>query len=107
MLNLRLKHSLKFIASLLTTVFVLSAFSAAAQDASAEATPNPATGEPIYIGVSGPLTGDLAQYGMQWKKRFDLAIEEINNAGGGDGRPLEYIFEDSQSDPNQSVIVAL
>ncbi len=28
--------------------------------------------EPIMIGVSGPLTGDNAQYGAQWKKGFDL-----------------------------------
>ncbi len=63
-------------------------------------------GEPIYIGVSGPLTGPNARYGAQWKNGFDLALEEINGAGGIDGRPLEYIFEDSQSDPKQSVVIA-
>src|SRR4029079_9583472 len=31
---------------------------------------------------------------------------EINGAGGVDGRPLQYLFEDSQSDPKQSVVVA-
>lgn len=62
--------------------------------------------EPIYIGVSGPLTGNNARYGAQWIKGFDLALEEINGAGGINGRPLEYIFEDSQSDPKQSVVVA-
>jgi branched-chain amino acid transport system substrate-binding protein len=62
--------------------------------------------EPIYIGVSGPLTGDRAQYGAQWKKGFDLALAEINGAGGVKGRPLQYIFEDSQSDPKQSVVIA-
>jgi branched-chain amino acid transport system substrate-binding protein len=70
------------------------------------ATAAPAAGEPIYLGVSGPLTGQNARYGEQWKKGFDLALEEINGAGGIDGRPLEYIFEDSQSDPKQSVLVA-
>jgi branched-chain amino acid transport system substrate-binding protein len=34
-----------------------------------------ATGDPITIGVSGPLTGQNAQYGAQWKKGFDLALE--------------------------------
>ncbi len=71
-----------------------------AESAEAEA------GEPIYIGVSGPLTGPNAQYGAQWQKGFDLALEEINAAGGIDGRPLQYIFEDSQSDPKQSVVIA-
>ena len=65
-----------------------------------------ATTEPIYIGVSGPLTGQNARYGEQWKKGFDLALDEINGAGGINGRPLEYLFEDSQSDPKQSVVVA-
>lgn len=71
------------------------------------ATDTPAqSSEPIYIGVSGPLTGQNARYGAQWKKGFDLALEEINGASGINGRLLEYIFEDSQSDPKQSVVVA-
>lgn len=65
-----------------------------------------AAGEPLLIGVSGPLTGNNAQYGAQWKKGFDLALDEINAAGGVRGRPLAYLFEDSQSDPKQSVVVA-
>lgn len=63
-------------------------------------------GEPILIGVSGPLTGPAAQYGAQWKKGFDLAIEEVNAAGGVKGRPLKYVFEDSQNDPRQAVAIA-
>jgi branched-chain amino acid transport system substrate-binding protein len=64
------------------------------------------TGDPIRIGVSGPLTGNNARYGAQWKKGFDLALEEINSSGGVNGRKLEYVFEDSQSDPKQSVVIA-
>jgi branched-chain amino acid transport system substrate-binding protein len=66
----------------------------------------PAAGEPIHFGVSGPLTGPNAQYGAQWKAGFDLALEEINANGGVQGRPLAYVFEDSQSDPRQSVAIA-
>ena len=66
----------------------------------------PAKGDPVYLGVSGPLTGPNAQYGAQWKQGFDLALDEINVAGGIKGRPLAYIFEDTQSDPRQSVAVA-
>ncbi|MBV9782519.1 MAG: ABC transporter substrate-binding protein [Acidisphaera sp.] len=63
--------------------------------------------EPVVVGVSGPLTGPSAQYGAQWKKGFDLALEAINGAQGGiDGRPLAYDFEDSQNDPRQSVAIA-
>jgi branched-chain amino acid transport system substrate-binding protein len=64
-----------------------------------------ASGEPVTIGVSGPLTGPSAQYGAQWKKGFDLALEEINKTGV-QGRPLQYVFEDSQADPRQTVAIA-
>lgn len=62
--------------------------------------------EPVLIGVGGPLTGQYAQYGAQWKKGFDLALDEINGAGGINGRPLQYVFEDTQSDPRQTVTIA-
>ena len=62
--------------------------------------------EPITAGVSGPLTGPNAQYGAQWKRGFDLALDGINGGGGVKGRPIQYVFEDSQSDPRQSVAVA-
>ena len=60
----------------------------------------------VVIGVSGPLTGQYAQYGAQWKKGFDLAVDEINASGGINGRQLAYVFEDTQSDPRQTVAVA-
>lgn len=75
---------------------------AAAFPASAQ-TPS---GEPVVIGVSGPLTGPSAQYGTLWKQGFDLALDRINASGGINGRPLAYTFEDSQSDPRQSVAIA-
>jgi branched-chain amino acid transport system substrate-binding protein len=65
----------------------------------------PAQGD-IVFGVSGPLTGNSAEYGRQWTRAFDLAVEEINGKGGINGRKLRYVFEDSQSDPKQSVVVA-
>lgn len=65
-----------------------------------------AAGEPLLIGVSGPLTGPAAQYGAQWKKGFDLALEEVNAKGGVKGRPLKVVFEDSQNDPRQAVAIA-
>jgi branched-chain amino acid transport system substrate-binding protein len=82
----------------LAIVFALAALTPAAALAQA-------SGEPVTIGVSGPLTGQNAQYGAQWKKGFDLALEEVN-AKGVKGRPLHYVFEDSQADPRQSVAIA-
>lgn len=92
----RLKNKISVLVLVTALIGVLAACAAPAQVST----------EPIYIGVSGPITGDRAQYGAQWKKGFDLALQEINGAGGIKGRKLEYIFEDSQSDPKQSVVVA-
>ncbi len=58
------------------------------------------------VGVSGPLTGQYAQYGADWKRGFDLAMSQINATGGIGGRPLATDFQDTQSDPRQSVAVA-
>ena len=62
--------------------------------------------DPIRYGVSGPFSGDRAAYGAVWKKGMDMATAEINAAGGIKGRSLELVYEDTQSDPRQSVPVA-
>jgi branched-chain amino acid transport system substrate-binding protein len=64
------------------------------------------SGDPVLLGVSGPLTGPQAQYGTLWKQGFDLALEKINAEGGIKGQPLAYTFEDSQNDPRQSIAIA-
>lgn len=57
-----------------------------------------ATGEPILIGALYPLTGDLADSGKNMQYGIDYAVEEINAAGGIDGRPLKVIYGDTQGD---------
>jgi branched-chain amino acid transport system substrate-binding protein len=59
--------------------------------------------DPVFVGVSGPLTGPNAQYGAQWKDAFDLALDQLNPTAT---HKLQYVFEDSQSDPRQSVAIA-
>src|SRR5271154_7348044 len=61
---------------------------------------------PVVVGVSGPLTGQYAQYGADWQRGFDLALDEINAGGGIGGRKLAYQFEDSQGDARQAVVIA-
>lgn len=55
--------------------------------------------EPIKIGIMGPLTGDLASLGQNSKLAVDIAIEEINQAGGINGRLLQVIYEDTKCNP--------
>ncbi len=73
----------------------------------ARGTARAAEAAPVRVGVSGPLTGPAAQYGAQWKRGFDLALDLINGKDGGiNGRKLVYDFEDSQNDPRQAVAIA-
>ncbi len=56
----------------------------------------PVSTEPIKIGFIGPLTGDAASYGTDEKNATSLAVDEINQAGGVNGRKLEVIYEDGK-----------
>lgn len=60
---------------------------------------------PIRFGVSGPFSGNNAEYGRIWQQAMNLARDEINE-NGIVGRQLEIVYEDTQSDPKQSVPVA-
>lgn len=60
----------------------------------------------VYFGVSGPKTGTSAEYGRLWQQGFDLALEQVNAAGGIDGKKVALKWEDSQSDPKQTVPIA-
>ena len=51
---------------------------------------------PIKIGLIGPLTGDAAVYGEVLRDVVGLAAEEINAAGGINGRQLEVVYEDGK-----------
>ena len=55
------------------------------------------------IGGIGPTTGDNAIYGTAVKNGIQLAVDEINAAGGINGKQIEYKFEDDQSDAEKSV----
>lgn len=50
----------------------------------------------IKIGWIGPLTGDTAVLGQNEKAAVGLAVDEVNNAGGVNGKPIEVIYEDGQ-----------
>ncbi len=62
-------------------------------------------GGPIVIGEYASLTGKEAAFGQSSHKGTQLAIEEINAAGGVLGRKLELRTEDTQSKPGESATV--
>lgn len=52
---------------------------------------------PIRVGVVLPLTGDLSKFGNIERNSFMMGLEEINAAGGVNGRPIELLFADDAS----------
>ncbi len=57
----------------------------------------------IKIGGIGPVTGDAAIYGEAVKNGAELAVKEINEAGGINGAQIEFNFQDDEADAEKAV----
>jgi branched-chain amino acid transport system substrate-binding protein len=57
------------------------------------------SGEPIIIGALTSLTGPFTPWGVQARDGMQLAVDEINAAGGVTGRPLQLSVVDDESNP--------
>ncbi len=62
--------------------------------------------EEITIGFIGPLTGDAAVFGEAERNIIELAVEEINQAGGINGTPISVIYEDGKCTEKDAVTAA-
>jgi branched-chain amino acid transport system substrate-binding protein len=60
----------------------------------------------IKIGSAGPMTGQYAAFGEQLKRGAQMAVDEINAAGGVNGQKLQLIIGDDACDPKQATAVA-
>jgi len=68
------------------------------------ASPGALSGDPVVVGCVLPMTGDLGVYGeLQWNG-INLAVDEINAAGGVlGGRPLKVEIFDDKGNANDAV----
>ena len=60
----------------------------------------------VAEGENGPLTGDAAQYGVGVKNAIQLAVNEVNAAGGVNGNKLKLVFEDDEADSGDKAVNA-
>src|SRR3974390_611514 len=81
----------------------LGSAGAAAIAASNLAKPAIAANEPIRVGYLPALTGPSSSTGIGINRGIQLAVQEINAAGGVNGRQIELITRDTQSDPTKAV----
>lgn len=62
-----------------------------------------ASGETFKLGGMGPLTGPTASYGISVNQGAQVAVDEINAAGGVLGMQIELFFQDDESDPETAM----
>ncbi|MGY3234369.1 branched-chain amino acid transport system substrate-binding protein [Bradyrhizobium sp. USDA 4472] len=60
----------------------------------------------VTIAVAGPMTGTESAFGRQMKNGADMAVADINAAGGVNGKKLALDVEDDACDPKQARSVA-
>ncbi len=65
-----------------------------------------AKAEEVLVATVGPMTGQYASFGQQMKAGAEMAVADINAAGGVLGKKLKLIIGDDQCDPKQAVAVA-
>lgn len=58
---------------------------------------------PILIGATVPMTGPLSLTGKQYQNSLAMAEEDINRAGGINGRQIKIVFEDTQASNGTAV----
>lgn len=61
--------------------------------------PSAVAAEPIKVGAVLPFSGGVELYGQQARLGLNLAVKEINAAGGIAGRPLTILYEDDKTNP--------
>ena len=88
-----MKNLKKVLAVVMAVALIVTCFAACGGNG------KPDTDSTLKIGVTGPLTGDNAQYGLAVKYGAELAAAEINAAGGINGMQIEILVEDDVATP--------
>lgn len=60
----------------------------------------------IKIGYAGPITGGSAEHGNRQMRGAKFAVEEINAAGGINGKMVELVIMDDRADPKEAANIA-
>ena len=92
-----MKKMLSSLVAMLLSVSLLTACGAAGSNA-----PGGGEADSVKVGVLAPLTGANAEFGKGFEVAMTMAMEEVNAAGGINGKTLELVFQDSKGDAKES-----
>lgn len=92
----------KFLCMMMAVLMVLAMAACGGEPANngGNDTPDATT---VKIGGIGPMTGPYANYGLSEKNGAELAVKEINEAGGIAGKQIELSYQDSQGESESAV----
>ena len=92
----------KFLCMMMAVLMVLAMAACGGEPANngGNDTPDATT---VKIGGIGPITGAYANYGLSEKNGAELAVKEINEAGGIAGKQIELSYQDSQGESESAV----
>ena len=90
----------KFISVMLVAAMAVTALTGCGSNSSSSSKKD---ADKYYIDGIGPTTGATAIYGTAVKNGAQIAVDEINAAGGINGKQIEYRFEDDQNDAEKAV----
>lgn len=76
---------------------------ASTTDSSAASSAEASGSDTFKIGATGPITGGAAIYGNAVKNGIQIAVDEINEAGGINGYQIDYNFQDDEHDAEKAV----
>lgn len=91
-----MKKTMKFVSVLMAIAMLAACVTGCASESAQNS-------DALLIGGIGPLTGDYANYGISTRNGAQLAVDEINAAGGVNGMKLALDFQDSAADPDSAV----
>ena len=91
----------KMFALLMASLMVIAMFAGCAPTESGNSGGENAANTEFVLGMSGPLTGGAAVYGLAVQNAAQMAVEEINAAGGLNGYKFKLIATDDQHDPTK------
>jgi branched-chain amino acid transport system substrate-binding protein len=94
----------KILFLVVVTIFILAV--AACTSSAPQPSGSAADTSPIIIGVVAPMTGDLGDFGTQVTRGIGMAMDEINEKGGINGRKLEMKVCDDLCNPQQAAACA-
>lgn len=91
-----MNKALKAVIWVVVIVVILWLIGAAMKSNPMQGGNNAVSGNTYKVGVMVPLTGDAAVYGEPARNIYQIAVDEINAAGGVGGKNLELVVEDSK-----------